>query len=109
MKISNRNDGLMILGALIATTLASQALAQGIPTGGGTSMIKDLPFLANLSSTAEDIIFLLAKILGAGLAFVGVKGIGRREFDRAIPALVGATLLFFLPQIIVALQKMGGT
>lgn len=95
--------------ALGAAGLVSQALAQGgVDLGGGTSMMKDLPFLQNLGSTAVDIMFLAAKIIGGFLAFVGVKNIGQRDWDRAIPALIGGTLLFFLPQIITALQKMGG-
>jgi hypothetical protein len=53
--------------------------------------------------------FLAAKVIGAFLAFIGVKNIGQRDWRAAVPALVGGTLLFFLPQIIAALQKMGGT
>ena len=90
--------------------VAGQALAQGgVDLGGGTSMMKDMPFLQNLGATTVDIMFLAAKVIGAFLAFIGVKNIGQRDWRAAVPALVGGTLLFFLPQIITALQKMGGT
>lgn len=96
--------------ALFLMCIAGQALAQngGIDLGGGTSMMKDMPFLQNLGSTAVDIMFLAAKVIGGFLAFIGVKNIGQRDWNHAIPALIGGTLLFFLPQIIAALQKMGG-
>ena len=115
--VQNRNQNerhsaahaLVVFGVLGIACIAAQGFAQGgVDLGGGTSMMKDLPFLQNLGSTAVDIMFLAAKIIGGFLAFVGVKNIGQRDWERAIPALVGGTLLFFLPQIITALQKMGG-
>lgn len=113
MKQSNQNPHALFIVAtacaFVLMCLAGQALAQGgIDLGGGTSMMKDMPFLQNLGSTAVDIMFLAAKVIGGFLAFIGVKNIGQRDWNHAIPALVGGTLLFFLPQIITALQKMGG-
>jgi hypothetical protein len=75
---------------------------------GGKSMMKDLPFIADMASTFQDILFLVAKVVGAGLAFVGVKCAGQRNWESAIPAFVGGAGLFFLPQIVAALSKMGG-
>lgn len=114
MNQSNQNRHALSIAAaacaFVLMSLASQALAQngGIDLGGGTSMMKDMPFLQNLGSTAVDIMFLAAKVIGGFLAFIGVKNIGQRDWNHAIPALIGGTLLFFLPQIITALQKMGG-
>ena len=75
---------------------------------GGKSMMKELPFIADMASTAQDILFLSSKVIGAGLAFVGVKNAGQRNWDNAIPAFVGGSGLFFLPQIVSALAKIGG-
>lgn len=75
---------------------------------GGKSMMKDLPFLADMASTAQDILFLASKVIGAGLAFVGVKNAGQRNWESAVPAFVGGAGLFFLPQIVAALSKVGG-
>ena len=75
---------------------------------GGKSMMKELPFIADIASTAQDILFLSSKVIGAGLAFVGVKNAGQRNWDNAIPAFVGGSGLFFLPQIVSALAKIGG-
>ena len=75
---------------------------------GGKSMIKEMPFLSDMASTAQDIMFLASKVIGAGLAFVGVKNAGQRNWDQAIPAFVGGSGLFFLPQIVSALAKVGG-
>ena len=75
---------------------------------GGKSMMKDLPFIADMASTAQDILFIASKVIGAGLAFVGVKNAGQRNWDHAIPAFVGGSGLFFLPQIVSALSKIGG-
>ena len=113
MNQSNQNHQVLSTAtaacAFVFMCLAGQALAQGgIDLGGGTSMMKDMPFLQNLGSTAVDIMFLAAKVIGGFLAFIGVKNIGQRDWSHAVPALVGGTLLFFLPQIITALQKMGG-
>lgn len=75
---------------------------------GGKSMMKELPFIADMATTAQDILFLSSKVIGAGLAFVGVKNAGQRNWDNAIPAFVGGSGLFFLPQIVSALAKIGG-
>lgn len=75
---------------------------------GGKSMVKDLPFIADMAATAQDILFIASKVIGAGLAFVGVKNAGQRNWEHAIPAFVGGSGLFFLPQIVAALSKMGG-
>jgi hypothetical protein len=75
---------------------------------GGKSMMKDLPFIADMASTAQDILFIASKVIGAGLAFVGVKNAGQRNWESAVPAFVGGAGLFFLPQIVAALSKMGG-
>jgi hypothetical protein len=75
---------------------------------GGKSMMKDLPFIADMASTAQDILFISSKVIGAGLAFVGVKNAGQRNWESAVPAFVGGSGLFFLPQIVAALSKMGG-
>jgi hypothetical protein len=75
---------------------------------GGKSMVKDLPFIADMATTAQDILFIASKVIGAGLAFVGVKNAGQRNWEHAIPAFVGGAGLFFLPQIVAALSKMGG-
>ena len=75
---------------------------------GGKSMMKDLPFIADIASTAQDILFIASKVIGAGLAFVGVKNAGQRNWENAVPAFVGGAGLFFLPQIVAALSKMGG-
>jgi hypothetical protein len=75
---------------------------------GGKSMMKDLPFIADMASTAQDILFISSKVIGAGLAFVGVKNAGQRNWESAVPAFVGGAGLFFLPQIVAALSKMGG-
>ena len=75
---------------------------------GGKSMMKDLPFIADMASTAQDILFISSKVIGAGLAFVGVKNAGQRNWENAVPAFVGGAGLFFLPQIVAALSKMGG-
>lgn len=75
---------------------------------GGKSMMKEMPFIADMASTIQDILFLASKVVGAGLAFVGVKNAGQRNWDHAIPAFVGGSGLFFLPQIVAALSKVGG-
>ena len=75
---------------------------------GGKSMMKDLPFIADIASTAQDILFISSKVIGAGLAFVGVKNAGQRNWENAVPAFVGGAGLFFLPQIVAAFSKMGG-
>jgi hypothetical protein len=94
---------------MCASGLAIAQQGNTLDLGGGTSMMKDMPFLQNLGATTVDIMFLAAKVIGGFLAFIGVKNIGQRDWRAAVPALVGGTLLFFLPQIITALQKMGGT
>lgn len=75
---------------------------------GGKSMINDMPFIKDIASTAQDILYVAAKIIGAGLAFVGVKNAGQRHWDHAIPAFIGSAGLFFLPQIVAALAKIAG-
>lgn len=95
-----------IVCILLENIFTSSALAQ--IQLGGKSMMKDMPFLSDMASTAQDILFLASKIMGAGLAFVGVKNAGQRNWDHAIPAFVGGSGLFFLPQIVSALAKMGG-
>ena len=70
--------------------------------------MKELPFISDLASTAQDILIIASKVVGAGSAFVGVKNAGQRNWEVAIPAFVGGAGLFFLPQIIAALAKMGG-
>jgi hypothetical protein len=92
---------------VLSMAFASTALAQ-IDLGGGTSMMNDLGFLKNLASTGQDVMFLAAKLIGAGLCLMGVKNIGTRDWGYAIPALVGGAALFFLPAIVAALAKMGG-
>ena len=91
---------------LVDNIFTSSALAQ--IQLGGKSMMKDMPFLSDMASTAQDILFLTSKVVGAGLAFVGVKNAGQRNWDHAIPAFVGGSGLFFLPQIVSALAKIGG-
>ncbi len=72
------------------------------------SMVKDMPFVGKFAATAEDIIYIASKVIGAGLCLVGVKNIGSRNWEHAIPGLLGGTGLFFLPQIIDGLKKIGG-
>lgn len=75
---------------------------------GGKSMINDMPFIKDIASTTQDILYLAGKVIGAGLAFVGVKNAGQRHWDHAIPAFIGSAGLFFLPQIVAALAKVAG-
>ena len=75
---------------------------------GGKSMMNEMPFIKDIATTAQDILYLSAKIIGAGLAFVGVKNAGQRHWDHAIPAFIGSAGLFFLPQIVAALAKVAG-
>ena len=97
-----------ILGvAIVVSAFCASAFAQ-IDLGGGTSMMNDLGFLKNLASTGQDIMFLAAKLIGAGLCLMGIKNIGTRDWGHAIPALVGGAALFFLPSIVAAFAKMGG-
>jgi hypothetical protein len=91
---------------MLSPEFAQVALAQ--IDLGGKSMMKDLPFIADMASTAQDILFIASKVIGAGLAFVGVKNAGQRNWESAVPAFVGGAGLFFLPQIVAALSKMGG-
>jgi hypothetical protein len=72
------------------------------------SMVKQMPFVGKFAATAEDIIYIASKVIGAGLCLVGVKNIGSRNWEHAIPGLLGGTGLFFLPQIIEGLKKIGG-
>jgi hypothetical protein len=83
-----------------------EAQAQ-VSLGGGESMVKDMKFIGNFASTAEDIIFIASKVIGAGLCLVGVKNIGSRNWEHAIPGLLGGSGLFFLPQIVEGLKAMG--
>ena len=91
----------------LSVALSLPAFAQ-IDLGGGTSMMGELGFLKNLASTVQDVMFLTAKLIGAGLCLMGVKNIGTRDWGHAIPALVGGAALFFLPSIVAAFAKMGG-
>lgn len=98
----------VFLGILIVSVFVFAEVAFAQIDLGGKSMMKDLPFIADMASTAQDILFLSSKVVGAGLAFVGVKNAGQRNWDHAIPAFVGGSGLFFMPQIVAALSKMGG-
>lgn len=98
----------VFLGILIVSVFVFGEVAFAQIDLGGKSMMKDLPFIADMASTAQDILFLSSKVVGAGLAFVGVKNAGQRNWDHAIPAFVGGSGLFFMPQIVAALSKMGG-
>ena len=95
------------LSFALSVALSLPAFAQ-IDLGGGTSMMGELGFLKNLASTGQDVMFLTAKLIGAGLCLMGVKNIGTRDWGHAIPALVGGAALFFLPSIVAAFAKMGG-
>ena len=75
---------------------------------GGKSMMQELPFISNIASTAQDIMIVAAKVVGAGLAFMSVKAAGQRNWEAAIPGFVGSAGLFFLPQIIAAFSKLAG-
>jgi hypothetical protein len=98
---------LLLLVPIFGSDFA-QSVAYGQIDLGGKSMMKDLPFIADMASTAQDILFISSKVIGAGLAFVGVKNAGQRNWESAVPAFVGGAGLFFLPQIVAALSKMGG-
>ncbi len=102
----NKATLFLVMLLLIAILGSESAFAQ--IELGGKSMMKELPFIADMATTAQDILFLSSKVIGAGLAFVGVKNAGQRNWDNAIPAFVGGSGLFFLPQIVSALAKIGG-
>ena len=97
-----------VLGALAASAILWSTSAYAQVDLGGKSMMGDLPFISNFASTAQDLAFLFAKVAGGVLATIGVFQIAKRDWNHAIPALLGGSGLFFMPQIIAALSKLGG-
>lgn len=93
--------------ALCALVVSSSAYAQ-VTVPGGKSMMSELPFISNFASTAMDIALLIAKVGGGCLAVFGIFQVGKRDWNKAIAALGGGTALFFAPQIMAAMQKLGG-
>lgn len=102
------NKSILFLAMILLIVIIGSESAFAQIELGGKSMMKELPFIADMATTAQDILFLSSKVIGAGLAFVGVKNAGQRNWDNAIPAFVGGSGLFFLPQIVSALAKIGG-
>ena len=103
---SNRGFEFVCVFAACALLVSASAYAQ--VDLGGKSMMGDLPFIKNFASTTQDIAFLFAKVAGGVLATVGVFQIAKRDWGRAIPALLGGSAMFFMPQIVSAFSKLGG-
>ena len=57
---------------------------------GGKSMMKDLPFISDIATTAQDILLVASKVVAAGLSFMAVKAAGQRNWEVAIPGFVGS-------------------